>query len=129
MSKLELNPDGTVTLPLRGDKKPITLPEPSVAQMAEMTSYVNEADEALPAVPALGDDPDAAEVRRVTGELRERTMKMYAADAPYAMALIRIVKLMTDEAVTLDDLPSWAASPQTVREITGHWQTPLAGEG
>ena len=127
MSKLVLNDDGTITLPLRG-REPITLPEPSIAQLAEMTGYVMEADSSLPEIPPIDTDDNAA-MLAATSALRDRTMQTYSAESPYGSAVVKLVKLLTDEAITLDDLPGWAAAPMTCRQIIGHWQTPLAGEG
>lgn len=127
MSKLGLNDDGTVTLPLRG-KEAMTLPEPSISQLAEMTGYAVEADAEIPDMPTV--DTESEESVTAAGKvLRERTLKTYSAESPYGTALLRLVKLLVDDSsLTLDDLPGWAASPQTLRAIIGHWQTPLAGE-
>jgi hypothetical protein len=116
-----------ITLPLR-NKDALTLPEPSIAQLAEMTTYVLEADDSLPDPPAMPEDgADLATIAAATEVLRERTVKTFSAEAPYGLALVKLVKLAVDVDVTLDDLPSWAASPVTCRSILGHWQTPLAG--
>jgi hypothetical protein len=129
MSKLGLNDDGTITLPLRG-REAITLPEPSIAQLAEMTGYAILADAALPDIPTMPEDAtDVAALKAANETLRERTTKTYSTEAPYGVAVVQIVKMLTDTAITLDDLPGWAASPQCLRQIIGHWQTPLDGEG
>jgi hypothetical protein len=126
MSKLVLNDDGSITLPLRG-KEPLTLPEPSIAQLAEMVTAVYGADEAIPDVPTINTE-DAAAVIAAQEVMRDRTLKMYASDSPYGEAVVKIVKIAVDADITLDDLPSWCAAPQTCRQILQHWQSPLAGE-
>lgn len=126
MSKLVLNDDGTITIPLR-NKEPLTLPEPSIAQIAEVVGYIYAADEAIPDVPQI-DTEDAAAVQGVQEIMRARTMTTYSAVAPYGAAIVQIAKLVAEADITLDDLPSWAASPVTCRQILQHWQTPLGGE-
>jgi hypothetical protein len=127
VSTYTLNPDGTVTIPLRGEKDPIVLPEPSIAQLAEMTSWVIETDEGMPPIGAI-DQSDPVAMAALQGALRERTKVMYAADAPYGTVVCRIVKLLTGTDITLDDLPAWAAAPSVTNKILGHWQSPLVGE-
>ena len=132
MSRLSLHDDGTITLPLR-KRDPITLPEPSIAELAAMTGFIVEADASLPAVPSLpataaGETPDMAALTAANEQLRLRTVATYSTDSPYGLAICKIVKLTLDEDITLADLPGWAASPTTCRSILAHWQTPLVGE-
>jgi hypothetical protein len=126
VSTYTLNPDGTVTIPLR-DKDPVVLPEPSIAQLAEMTSWVIDVDEAMPPIGSI-DRNDQEALTALQGVLRERTKIIYAKDAPYGMVMVQIIKLLAGQDVTLDDLPSWASSPSVVNKVLTHWQTPLAGE-
>lgn len=126
MSKLELHDDGTITIPLRG-KDALVLPEPSIAQLAEAVGYIYAADEAIPDVPLI-DTEDAAAVQGAQEVMRDRTMKTYSSESPYGTAIVQIAKLVGQIDITLDDLPGWAAAPQTCRQILQHWQTPLAGE-
>jgi hypothetical protein len=129
MSNLALNDDGTIVLPLRGaEGKVLILPEPSIAQLAEMTGYIVEADAMIPPVPQMPEGASADAIIAAAASLRERTVKTYSAESPYGSAIVKIVKLLTEVSITLDDLPGWAASPNTCRTILGHWQTPLAGE-
>lgn len=129
MSKLALNDDGTVTIPLRGGREALTLPEPSIEQLAEMTSYVADADAALPAIPQLGENPDTASLAKATEDLRDRTKKTYSAESPYGSAIVKMAKLLDAAEITLADLPGWAASPLTCRSILAHFQNPSGGEG
>lgn len=137
MSDLKLNPDGTITIPLRpvigaeGKRsRDVVLPEPSMLQLARMHSIVHDADESLPSVITIG-DPEAAtdeDLRAATDRLTERTMKTYSEEMPYGNAVVEIIKLLVpDSTVTTDDLPGWCANPNTCRRMLTHFQTPLAG--
>lgn len=132
MSKLQINDDGTITLPLRvSETNPsteITLPEPSLAQLAQMMEFVDAADKSVPNVDQLTAGADSAAIATATEQLRERTLAIYSSGAPYGQAVVEIVKLLTGQEITFADLPGWAASPKTTRTILGHFQDPLAGE-
>lgn len=130
MSDLKLNPDGTVTIPLRGNPKQIILPEPSMAQLAQLHTIVHDADESLPEIITI--DTEIAtqeEMRAATDRLTERTMLMYSDDPPYGNAILDMIHLLVPDSHNIDKdaLPGWAANPTTCRRILTHFQTPLAG--
>lgn len=130
MSQLLTNDDGSVTIPLLGADPPktVTLPEPSMLQLAQIHALIDTADKTLPSMPpTITEDSTAEEVAAATKVLRERTLATYSEDAPYGTALVAIIKLLTSEDIDPGVLPGWAANPTTCRRILGHFQTPLGG--
>jgi hypothetical protein len=71
-------------------------------------------------VPTNIDTDDPVSVLAAAAVMRSRTVKTYSTESPYGTALVKLVKLVADADITLDDLPGWAASPQALREIIGH---------
>ena len=133
MAKLELNDDGTVTLPLApkapGDPpRSIVLPEPTMAQLATIHELAVAADDALPAMDTIVADMAPEQVAHANDQLRARTVSMFGQQSPHGLAMIAIVKLLTGEDVGPDDLYGWVMGPRTMRDVLAHFQAPLAGE-
>lgn len=127
MSKLTMNDDGTITLPLRAGES-VTIEEPSMRQLGRMHEIASAADDALPSLPVLSSDkPSPAEADEYTKVLKARTEMMFSAESPHAAALIEIIHLLCDREVTIDDLPGWCGNPATLRQILFRFQSPLPG--
>lgn len=136
MPKLQINDDGTVTLPLAGDPPAVTLPEPTMNQMAEITALAETSDGVLPTLPQFpsvlaGELPTPEQLDALAAYnkvLTERTTRIFGAEAPYGNAVLAIVKLLTGTEVTGDQVYGWVMSPATLRRIMRHFQRPLSGE-
>lgn len=137
MSKLLLNEDGSVTIPLRdvigadGPKArpPIVLSEPGVKELAEIRALTRAVDKSLPPViPIDTADATDAEVVAATERLNERGAIIYSDDAPYMAVLLQVITMLAPHAkVDMSDLPGWCASPAALNAIIAHFQTPLVG--
>lgn len=130
-SKLQINADGTVTIPLVGERKGtvIVLSEPSMRQLAEIHALWAEADDALPKIRVVADRTDTAQVQGALEDAKERQRAMFSADAPHGTAFVKMIEMLSDEdTVTLDDLPGWCANPTAAQQILLHFTAPLGGE-
>ena len=129
-TKLHLNDDGTVTVPLRpkdgAGREPLLLTEPSMRQLCDLFRTAREADDRLPTLPPLGQPTADGKSREDIN--RERAVLMYKTDAPHAKAFIKVVKLLADVDVTPDDLYGWAVMPGALNVLLDHFSGPLDGE-
>lgn len=129
-TKLVINDaEHNVVIPLRGEAEAVTLEEPSLAQFAKMHDLILAADQALPPLPELSDDPTRAELTKFADVNRDRAVVQYSAESPHGLALIQIISLLTGTDVTMDDLYGWAGNPQTVNRILRHFSDPFGGPG
>ena len=133
MSKLQLNDDGSATVPLmdgpNGEVRVVQLREPSLGQIGRMRAAAREADQSLGPLGAIDVNTATTEMLTVFNEqLQVRTDKMFDGDnSPHGQALLALIKEATGESYTADDLPAWAGSPRTIGAIIGHFQAPLPG--
>lgn len=134
MARMQLNDDGTITMPLIGGGI-VTLREPSMRELAAIHTLVVEADEALPNNPVLPDNPTPEQVGEANRELRERARAIYSDASPHGLAVLNIIQMLATAEngatpeVGVDLLPGWAMSPGTCRQILQHFQLPLPGPG
>lgn len=141
-TKLQLNDDGTVTVPLKG-RNPVVLDEPGALQLADFYRRVNEADEANP-IPSAGvrpsNDASRAELEAYAARLQEvldaqktRTVAVYAGKdgglPPYLAVFLHMVNELHDgDPVEPEQLYGWAANPVACRELVNHFTAPLGGK-
>lgn len=132
MSKMTMNDDGTVTIPLLPvDGGPpvteVTLREPDFDALCEIMEMVDAADGSLPEAQMLPPGASPEEVRALTAVLRDRNKQTFSQAGPYIDTLIRTIKLLSDQDVTRKQLPGWAGSPRTMQALLTHFQSPLPG--
>lgn len=133
MPKMQVNEDGTITFPLRG-RDPVTLDEPSMADLAWLTEEASRVDESLPALPTITDRNDPAQIEAWNEASVARTTATYSGDTPYGKIVIEAIARMAvtsdpAEKVVVDEsqLYGWAASPQVIRTMLEHFRAPLPG--
>lgn len=130
-TKLQINGDGSVTIPLIGERKgqQVVLHEPSMRQLAEIHALMAQADEALPNIRVVNNRNDAAEVQAALEDAKKRQAAMFSVDAPHGTAFVKMIEMLTEahETVTLDDLPGWCANPAATQQILQHFTAPLGG--
>lgn len=127
MPKLQVNADGTVTIPLRGDHDPVTLDEPSMEDLAWLTDEAQRIDDSLPALPTVTDTTDEEQVAVWAKASQERTQAIYSAAMPYGTLLIEAIGRIGPVVVDASQLYGWAASPQVIRALLEQWRAPLPG--
>jgi hypothetical protein len=129
--KLQVNDDGSITIPLRNQKPAITLLEPSMAELAWLTERIEEVDSALPQVPTTRAETASAEEMEIWQKATlERTRAIYSGALPYGSLLIEMIeKFGGTDTYTTDDFYSWAASPAVIRTIVETFRAPLPGAG
>lgn len=147
-TKLQLNPDGTVTVPIK-DGDAIEVEEPSARQLATVHTLFYEADRsrgALPDLkpqPLLGPNPKAADLRKYEGELtayvesvKARVDAMTTQDvlqygnvdeSPYLQAWIKALDVLAGASVDPDGLYAWAMNPVSAKRLLDHFTAPLGG--
>lgn len=143
-TKLQLNDDGTITVPLR-KRNPVVLDEPGALQLAGFYKLLAEVDAAHP-IPTVGmrppDDASRAELEQYAKDLqgvieaqKQRTIEVYSVGEngeppPYLAVFHKMVSDLAPEgvAVALDDLYGWAANPAACRELVNHFTAPLGGQ-
>ena len=114
MAKLQVNDDGTITFPLRG-RDPLTLDEPSMADLAWLTGEVQRVDASLPELPRLTQLPKDPTPEQITAQQeaveqfndanRQRTIAVYDPEEgppPYGGIVIELIKRATDGAESVD---------------------------
>lgn len=133
MPKLQVNDDGTITFPLKG-REPVTLEEPSMADLGWLTAAVQALDTSMPVIPPIRENSSPDEVEAFTVGSRARTVAIYDVSAenplPYGHLVIETIKRFSDGVQDVDSsqLYGWAASPATVRAILEHFRAPLPGQ-
>lgn len=120
------NDDGTVTLRLAGGRS-IELPEPTALQYAKVWDLLDQADQALPPLPALSEDAGPEERAARSARVTERRQIQYSERSPHALALIEIVRLLTGEDLTMADLHRHSMKPQVGGDLLAVWEAPLGG--
>jgi hypothetical protein len=126
-TKLSLNDDGPISVPLRG-REPLTLDEPTMRQLAQMHELAAQADEALPALPVLApDSTDPGDLDALNKAVRARQEMAYSEASPHGQAFQQIVQMLSGEEVTMDELYGWVCSPRALREVLNHFTAPLGG--
>lgn len=134
MAKLQINDDGTVTVPLKG-RDPVTLDEPSLGEMATWTDAVRGLEEGLTTLPVLQQQTATREeVETWNAAVRDRTRALFGGEQPYAALFLEIVNALAMspdgspvEPITPDHLYGWAASPSATSQTLEHFRTPLPG--
>lgn len=133
MPKMQINDDGTITFPLRG-REPVTLDEPSMADLAWLTEEAERVDDSLPELPTVTDRTDREQVDAYNKANAARTAAIYGGETPYGKVVIEAVSRMaltSDPAETVvvdaEQLYGWASSPLVLRTMLEHFRAPLAG--
>ena len=132
MAKMQVNDDGTITIPLRG-RDPVTLDEPSMADLAWLTAEADRVDKELPTLPSVIDRENVEQVTAYADATQARTVAIYSGETPYGKILIEAIKRMAistnGAAVDVDEaqLYGWGASPQVIRTMLEHFRAPLPG--
>jgi hypothetical protein len=126
MSKLQVNDDGSVTIPLPG-KTPVTIDTPALGDIGWLEAEAERLDALMPPLPAVGSEPPSPEDRELLAKAnRERNAFAFGAEQgyPYAAVIAELVTRVTGEPCALADLPSWARAPATLGLLVATFRTP-----
>lgn len=136
MPKMQVNDDGTITFPLKGNAV-VTLDEPSMRELAWMHAETEKIDGTLTVMPPISAASTPEEVIAFQEASATRTAEIYGEHdngQPYGALVLQIVNKLgmngdgTPVAVTEDDLYGWAASPSVMRTMLEHFRSPLPGK-
>jgi hypothetical protein len=126
MSKLLVNEDGSVTIPLPG-KPPVIIDTPTLGDVAWLEAEFEHLETTIPSVPSI--DPATAspeELEAVTKANRERNAFCFNAENgyPYAQPIAELITRVTGEPCTVEELPAWARAPLTLGRLVVTFRTP-----